>query len=51
MQSVFGQGWFFIKFEQYLVVPNDAFNTLLSIMTLLTASIALSASSHLEYVT
>lgn len=51
MQSVFGQGWFFIKCEQYFVVPRDVFITRPSTEILLTAWIARSASSDLEYVT
>ena len=37
MQSCFGHGMFFMKCEQYLVVPNDAFNVRPSATTLLTA--------------
>lgn len=51
MQSVFGHCWFFMKCEQYLVVPRDVFITRPSTEMLLTAWIALRASSDLEYVT
>lgn len=37
MQSCFGQGMFFIKCEQYLVVPRDALRVRPSATTLLTA--------------
>ena len=47
MQSCFGHGMFFMKCEQYLVVPKDAFRVRPSASTLLTACIARNASSDL----
>ena len=47
MQSFLGQGWFFMKCEQYLVVPREAFSVLPSMKMLLTAWMARSASSDL----
>jgi hypothetical protein len=37
MQSCLGHVWFFMKCEQYLVVPSDAFNVRPSMKMLLTA--------------
>lgn len=51
MQSGFGQGWFFMKLAQYLVVPSEPFSTRPSSVTLFTPCMARSASAGDTYVT
>lgn len=51
MQSGLGQGWFFMKLAQYLVVPSEPLSTRPSSVTLLTPWMARRASAGDTYVT
>ncbi len=51
MQSCLGHDWFFMKWEQYFVVPSDALSVRPSMKMLLTAWMARRASSDFKYVT